>query len=107
MRLDRHLQDAGRSLDVFVQVNTSGEDSKYGLRPEDVPAFLGELQGLQRVEGFEQGAVVDRGNLAAAELEVSARAALQPREPVRIEQAAAVGGQDELLVPGATSSGDV
>lgn len=27
--LDRHLQAQGRSLDVFVQVNTSGEASKF------------------------------------------------------------------------------
>ena len=33
--LDRRLQAAGRSLDVHVQVNTSGEDSKYGLPPEE------------------------------------------------------------------------
>jgi len=41
--LDRRLQLEGRTLDVFVQVNTSEEDSKYGLAPADVPAFLREL----------------------------------------------------------------
>ncbi|MFT3971200.1 MAG: YggS family pyridoxal phosphate-dependent enzyme [Micropruina sp.] len=41
--LDRRLQAAGRSLDVFVQVNTSAEESKYGLPPEEVPAFLRQL----------------------------------------------------------------
>ena len=41
--LERRLQAEGRSLDVFVQVNTSGEASKYGLAPEDVPAFLQAL----------------------------------------------------------------
>ena len=29
--LDRRLQAAGRSLDVYVQVNSSGEPSKFGL----------------------------------------------------------------------------
>ncbi|MBD2796400.1 YggS family pyridoxal phosphate-dependent enzyme [Xenorhabdus sp. 18] len=38
--LDRHLQRLGRSLDVFIQVNTSGEASKYGLPPEAVMQFL-------------------------------------------------------------------
>ena len=38
--LDRRLQLEGRSLDVFVQVNTSAEESKYGLSPADVPAFV-------------------------------------------------------------------
>jgi len=41
--LDRRLQAEGRSLDVFVQVNTSGEASKYGLSPEDVAAFIQAL----------------------------------------------------------------
>ncbi len=41
--LDRHLQSEGRSLDVFVQVNTSGEASKYGLAPDDVAGFIKEL----------------------------------------------------------------
>ena len=41
--LDRHLQAQGRSLDVFVQVNTSGEASKYGLSPEAVPDFIQQL----------------------------------------------------------------
>jgi pyridoxal phosphate enzyme (YggS family) len=41
--LDRRLQAEGRAIDVLVQVNTSGEASKYGLPPEDVPAFLREL----------------------------------------------------------------
>ena len=52
--LDRRLQAAGRSLDVHVQVNTSGEDSKYGLPPEEVPAFLAELPAFTalRVRGF-------------------------------------------------------
>lgn len=41
--LDRRLQAEGRGIDVLVQVNTSGEASKYGLPPEDVPAFRREL----------------------------------------------------------------
>lgn len=41
--LDRRLQELGRSLDVFVQVNSSGEDSKSGLPPEEVEAFATEL----------------------------------------------------------------
>jgi PLP dependent protein len=52
--LDKQLQQLGRSLDVLVQVNTSGEDSKYGLAPDDVPAFLEELQAFDalRPKGF-------------------------------------------------------
>ncbi|MEG1679381.1 MAG: YggS family pyridoxal phosphate-dependent enzyme, partial [Stenotrophomonas sp.] len=36
--LERRLQVEGRSLDVYVQVNTSGEASKYGLAPDAVAA---------------------------------------------------------------------
>lgn len=42
--LDRYLQRLGRSIDVLVQVNTSGEPTKYGLPPSDVLPFLNELR---------------------------------------------------------------
>ncbi|MEZ5488651.1 MAG: YggS family pyridoxal phosphate-dependent enzyme [Steroidobacteraceae bacterium] len=52
--LERRLQAEGRALDVFVQVNTSGEASKYGLLPDEVAAFLGELPAFPalRVRGL-------------------------------------------------------
>ena len=52
--LDRRLHDVGRRLDVFVQVNSSGEDSKFGLPPEEVESFVRELRGhdLLRVRGL-------------------------------------------------------
>lgn len=52
--LDRRLQAEGRSLDVLVQVNTSGEASKFGLAPNEVAAFLKELPAFTalRVRGL-------------------------------------------------------
>lgn len=52
--LDRRLQVEGRSLDVYVQVNTSGEASKYGLYPGEVAAFLQVLPAFSalRVRGL-------------------------------------------------------
>ncbi|MFY3193398.1 YggS family pyridoxal phosphate-dependent enzyme [Achromobacter xylosoxidans] len=52
--LDRRLQAEGRALDVYVQVNTSGEPSKYGLAPDDVAAFIQALPAFSslRVRGF-------------------------------------------------------
>jgi PLP dependent protein len=41
--LDKRLQIEGRSMDVFVQVNSSGEASKFGLAPEDVRTFVAQL----------------------------------------------------------------
>jgi pyridoxal phosphate enzyme (YggS family) len=43
-RLNRLLSEQGRVLDVYIQVNTSGEVSKYGLSPKDLPAFLDMLK---------------------------------------------------------------
>ncbi|WP_298015854.1 YggS family pyridoxal phosphate-dependent enzyme [uncultured Castellaniella sp.] len=52
--LDRRLQEEGRSLDVFVQVNTSNEDSKFGLAPDQVLDFARALPayGSLRVRGL-------------------------------------------------------
>ncbi|QEL64532.1 PLP dependent protein [Oryzomicrobium terrae] len=52
--LDRRLQAEGRGLDVFVQINTSGEASKYGLAPQEAAAFLRALPafGALRVRGL-------------------------------------------------------
>lgn len=41
--LDKRLQSEGRAIDVYVQVNSSGEASKFGLAPEDVRAFVSQL----------------------------------------------------------------
>lgn len=41
--LDRRLQARGRSLDVLVEVNTSGETTKHGLAPAEVLSFAAQL----------------------------------------------------------------
>jgi pyridoxal phosphate enzyme (YggS family) len=43
--LHRRLQQEGRRIDVLVQVKTSPEPGKYGLPPEQLPAFLEALHG--------------------------------------------------------------
>ncbi|NLY35294.1 MAG: YggS family pyridoxal phosphate-dependent enzyme [Alcaligenaceae bacterium] len=52
--LERKLQEEGRSIDVFIQVNTSGETSKYGLHPEETAAFIKSLASFDclKVKGF-------------------------------------------------------
>lgn len=52
--LDRRLQDEGRALDVFVQVNTSGEASKFGLAPDQALDFARALPAFSslRVRGL-------------------------------------------------------
>lgn len=43
-QLNRRLEREGRFLDVYVQVNTSGEESKYGLAPNELLPFIGKLK---------------------------------------------------------------
>ncbi|MBT2288048.1 YggS family pyridoxal phosphate-dependent enzyme [Paenibacillus albidus] len=54
LSLARELQKkaaaAEQDVHVFVQVNISGEDTKYGLPPESVPDFLREIAGLDRIK---------------------------------------------------------
>nr|WP_310423155.1 YggS family pyridoxal phosphate-dependent enzyme [Mycoplana sp. BE70] len=47
--LNRRLDAEERDLDVFVQVNTSGEESKYGLHPGDLMPFVERLSEFPRL----------------------------------------------------------
>ncbi|SCY66743.1 hypothetical protein SAMN02927916_2860 [Flavobacterium anhuiense] len=42
--LHKQLQNQNRKLDVFVQVNTSYEESKFGLAPEEVLSFIKKIK---------------------------------------------------------------
>jgi hypothetical protein len=48
--LDRRAGEAGRRLRVLVEVNTSGEASKFGVAPERALETLGALAGLAQLE---------------------------------------------------------
>lgn len=52
--LQRRLETAERTLDVLVQVNTSGEGAKTGAAPADVPSVLEAAASCDRlrVRGF-------------------------------------------------------
>ena len=60
--LDRRLQQLGRSLDVFVQVNSSREPPKFGLAPEEVGDFLAQMPqfGALKVKGLMTLAVFSK-----------------------------------------------
>jgi pyridoxal phosphate enzyme (YggS family) len=52
--LQRRLGTADRTLDVLIQVNTSGEEAKTGAAPEEVDGILAAAAGADRlrVRGF-------------------------------------------------------
>lgn len=47
--LDQRLTLEDRYLDVLVQVNTSGEESKYGIAPDDAPELIKQLGQFSRL----------------------------------------------------------
>ncbi|HNR22841.1 MAG TPA: YggS family pyridoxal phosphate-dependent enzyme [Steroidobacteraceae bacterium] len=47
--LDQRLASENRSLDVYVQVNTSGEASKFGLQPDALLPFVDALAQFPRL----------------------------------------------------------
>ena len=47
--LDRRLEIEDRVLDVYIQVNTSDEDTKYGLHPDALIPFIETLGQYRRL----------------------------------------------------------
>ncbi len=44
--LQKRCEEQGRTLDILLQVNVSGEDVKHGFTPELLPQALKEIQSL-------------------------------------------------------------
>ena len=47
--LNQRLEIEDRYLDVLVQINTSGEESKYGINPEQAPELIAQLGQFSRL----------------------------------------------------------
>ncbi|MDO5680030.1 MAG: YggS family pyridoxal phosphate-dependent enzyme [Pelistega sp.] len=47
--LDARLEIEDRYLDVHIQINTSGEESKYGLAPQELADFIQSIKDLKRI----------------------------------------------------------
>ena len=45
-KLARRLTEAGRALEVMIEVRLSAEDSKHGCEPEQVPALVEAIRAL-------------------------------------------------------------
>lgn len=52
--ISKRAEVVGREIEVLVEVNTSGEPTKYGVSPEEAVDFLKEVSGLKgiRVRGL-------------------------------------------------------
>ncbi|GLX68276.1 YggS family pyridoxal phosphate-dependent enzyme [Paenibacillus glycanilyticus] len=44
--IDKRASQLGLTVPCFIQVNVSGEQSKHGLEPEELPAFLTKVKEL-------------------------------------------------------------
>lgn len=47
--IDRRAAAAGRTIECLIEVNTTGESSKFGLRPDQTAAFVAGLKGFEHV----------------------------------------------------------
>lgn len=47
--LERRLEIEARTLDVFIQINTSAEESKFGLEPSEAVSFARSLAPFERL----------------------------------------------------------
>jgi pyridoxal phosphate enzyme (YggS family) len=47
--LGRRAQAIGKTVDVLVEVNISGEETKFGVKPEQVMAFLESIADIQGI----------------------------------------------------------
>ncbi len=48
--LQRRLEEADRVLSVLIEVNTSGEESKFGVAPHEVLRFANDLAAFDRLD---------------------------------------------------------
>lgn len=49
-KLQQKLEAANRTMEVLIQVNTSGESSKFGIEPEETIALIMQVAALDRLK---------------------------------------------------------
>ena len=52
--IDKQAKKAGAVQDILLEVNISGEESKYGLTTEEIPTIIKEIRGMENLcfKGF-------------------------------------------------------
>lgn len=86
--LDKRLDAADRTLDVMVQLNSSGEEQKFGIEPAQVADFAAELRAFERLNpvGLMTLAINSESEAEVAECFARVRRAQQSlRDDDRIE----------------------
>jgi len=49
LEIDRRAAAEGRVVDCLIEVNTTGEETKFGVRPDDVPLLAESLAGCRNL----------------------------------------------------------
>jgi PLP dependent protein len=91
--LHRCLLETGRDMNVFIQVNSSDEPQKHGLRPDEVEGFTHDLVrfGTLHVRGLMTLAVFSDDRTAVESCFARMRSVQR-----RLQQAGAPGSYEEL-----------
>jgi len=48
--IDKHANQAGCIMDILVEINIAGEDSKHGIRPEETLSFVENLMKFSNIQ---------------------------------------------------------
>ncbi len=65
-KIDRAAFDAGKVQDVLLEVNVSGEESKSGMTPNELPDFVNECLSMENIRLRGLMTMAPQGDLAAA-----------------------------------------
>lgn len=49
-KLNKQLKKLGKEMPVLIQINVSGEDSKYGLHPDDALFFIEQAASFEHIK---------------------------------------------------------
>lgn len=49
-KLNKRLKKLGKDMPVLIQINVSGEDSKYGLHPDDALSFIEQAASFEHIK---------------------------------------------------------
>lgn len=66
-KLDKRLQSEGRTMDILMQVNTSHEDSKFGVSPSDA---IDLIKSISKFDTLQVKGLMTIGKFSAQENEV-------------------------------------